>query len=227
MYHTEQLHNFIYLEITIAARAKQRHILYLWNHLGSTGLAINKCQDLFDTVVFKSLRMSRVTGPKIFENFRTCHGSPRGSSKVQNQSRNRQKKRLQKTHFSCARCVQACFRVRARGLSRNSNFIELMLPFASVHHTVVHWRRARQFVAVEVSEHKGKWVFQLYRLLARSSYLITVGGAFLAISEGLRAVPPISNRFSNFFWMSQPSHLIFETQSSNLAVTGHSPGEVI
>jgi hypothetical protein len=43
------------------------------------------------TVLFKSLRMSRVTRPKIFENLRTCHGSPRGSSKMQNHSRNRRK----------------------------------------------------------------------------------------------------------------------------------------
>jgi hypothetical protein len=39
----------------------------------------------------------------------------------------------------------------------------------------------------------------LHRSLAQFSYLIMVGGAFLAISEGLRAVPPISNRFSTFF----------------------------
>ncbi|KAJ7351273.1 hypothetical protein DFH08DRAFT_860114 [Mycena albidolilacea] len=42
-------------------------------------------------------------------------------------------------------------------------------------------------------------LIDLQRLLTQSSYLITVGGAFLAISEGLRVVPPISNGFSDFF----------------------------
>jgi hypothetical protein len=43
------------------------------------------------TVEFHSIRISRVTGPKIYEYFRTCHRSPRGYSNVPKMSQNREK----------------------------------------------------------------------------------------------------------------------------------------
>ena len=43
------------------------------------------------TVPFHSIRTSRITVPKMYENFRTCHGSPRPCSKVAKMSRNRRK----------------------------------------------------------------------------------------------------------------------------------------
>ena len=51
---------------------------------------VSKCHAL-DTVEFHSIRMSRVTGPKISENFRTCHRSPSRFSNVRKKSQNREK----------------------------------------------------------------------------------------------------------------------------------------
>jgi hypothetical protein len=53
------------------------------------------------TVPFHSIRMSRVTAVKIYENFRTCHGSPEGCSNIQNKSQNR-REMLKKSKFSRA-----------------------------------------------------------------------------------------------------------------------------
>jgi hypothetical protein len=48
------------------------------------------------------------------------------------------------------------------------------------------------------------------------------GSPIVATAAGIRGV-----RIFEVCWMSRPSHPIFENQSSNLVVTGHSPGEVI
>ena len=44
--------------------------------------------------------------------------------------------------------------------------------------------------------------------------------------ECLRGAPPFSTGFTNFFSVSQPARRIYENQSSNLRVTGHSQGEL-
>jgi hypothetical protein len=152
--------------------------------------------------------MSRVTGPKIFENFRTCHGSPRGFSKVQNQSQNRRKMpqkpifvRAARTGVFPRRSDSARSRTGNEHFSRPSGILRMS---------------GSPLILATVAGLAQKILFSnlidLHRLLARSSYRITVEGAFSAISEGL-VVPPISNGFSKFFRMSRPSHPIFETQT--------------
>jgi hypothetical protein len=59
------------------------------------------------TVPFHSIRMSRVTAAKIYEKFHTCHGSPRASSNVHNQSR-KSRKQLEKSKFRV--CSEYCFK---------------------------------------------------------------------------------------------------------------------
>jgi hypothetical protein len=54
------------------------------------------------TVAFHSIRMSRITAAKIYESFRTCHGSPKGSSNIQNKvtkwARNGSKNEVSRAH---------------------------------------------------------------------------------------------------------------------------------
>ena len=82
------------------------------------------------TVVFRSIRGSRVTGPQIHEYFRGCHRSPRPTTNLQKKSQKPQEK-AKNSKFSPPRCFGVGF---ATALTRLTFFVtrgerKLCCPF--------------------------------------------------------------------------------------------------
>jgi hypothetical protein len=78
-----------------------------------TEVLVDRCQrnQTPYTVVFYSVRWSRVTGPQIHEYFRGCHGSPRPTTNLQKKVTKTRKMR-QKTHFFFSRGTSECLLLR-------------------------------------------------------------------------------------------------------------------